>query len=152
MLWYVNYTLRKLCESKEISNQCIKKEKAWKQVFQYIKCKSSLDSVAHLVHLKVFLGWVPVSESEIHQFHCIEDNAKCSGRDAQGSQFKWLQVSGQRMTYHGIMGWYHQLNRHESEQTLGDGEGQGSLTCCSLWGCKELDTTEQLNNKVSGDG
>ena len=32
------------------------------------------------------------------------------------------------------------------EQTLGDGEGQGSLTCCGLWGCKELDTTEQLNN------
>ena len=34
-------------------------------------------------------------------------------------------------------------------QALGDGEGQGSLACCSLWGRKELDTTEQLNkNKV----
>lgn len=56
MLWYVNYTLRKLCESKQISNQCIKKEKARKQLFQYTKCKSALDSVAHLVHLKLFLG------------------------------------------------------------------------------------------------
>ena len=44
-------------------------------------------------------------------------------------------------------GWHHQLNGHEFEQTPGDGEGQGSLMCCSPWGCKELDTTEQLNNK-----
>ena len=33
-----------------------------------------------------------------------------------------------------------------SEQTLGDNKGQGSLACCSPWGCKELDMTEQLNN------
>ena len=32
------------------------------------------------------------------------------------------------------------------EKTLGDSEGQGSLACCSPWGCKELDTTKQLNN------
>ena len=41
--------------------------------------------------------------------------------------------------------WHHQLNGHESEQTLGDNEGQGSLECCSPWGCKELDITERLN-------
>ena len=35
--------------------------------------------------------------------------------------------------------------RHEFEQALGDGEGQGSLACCSPWGHKELDMTEQLN-------
>ena len=33
-----------------------------------------------------------------------------------------------------------------SEQAPGDGEGQGSLACCSPWGHKELDTTEQMNN------
>ena len=37
-------------------------------------------------------------------------------------------------------------NGHEFEQTPGDGEGQGSLACCSPWGHKELDTTERLNN------
>ena len=42
--------------------------------------------------------------------------------------------------------WHHRLNGHEFEQTPGDGEGQGSLVCCSSWGCKELDMTEQLNN------
>ena len=45
-----------------------------------------------------------------------------------------------------MVGWHHQLNGQEFVQTLGDGEGQGSLACCSPQGCKELDTTEQLNN------
>ena len=45
-----------------------------------------------------------------------------------------------------MVGWYHQLSGCEFEQTLGDGEGQGGLVCCSLWGCKELDTTKRLNN------
>ena len=43
---------------------------------------------------------------------------------------------------------YHQLNRHEFEQTLGDSEGQGSLECCSPWGHKELDITYQLKNII----
>ena len=42
--------------------------------------------------------------------------------------------------------WDHLLNIHEFEQALVDSEGQGSLVCCSPWGHKELDTTEQLNN------
>ena len=41
---------------------------------------------------------------------------------------------------------HRRLNGHELEQALGAGEGQGSLVCCSPWGRKELDTTEQLNN------
>ena len=41
-----------------------------------------------------------------------------------------------------MVGWDHQLNGHEFEQTLADGKGQGSLVCCSPWYCKELDTTE----------
>ena len=41
--------------------------------------------------------------------------------------------------------WHHQLNGHEFEQAP-DAEGQGSLACCSPWGHKESDTTEQLNN------
>ena len=45
-----------------------------------------------------------------------------------------------------MVGWHHRLNGHEFEQTRGDGEGQGSLVCCSPWGCKELETTKGLNN------
>ena len=40
---------------------------------------------------------------------------------------------------------HHQLNGHEFEQTLGIGNGQGSLVCCSPWGHKKLYTTEWLN-------
>ena len=45
-----------------------------------------------------------------------------------------------------MVGWYHQLNGHEFEQTLGNGEEQGSLVCCSPWDFKELYITEQLNS------
>ena len=45
-----------------------------------------------------------------------------------------------------IVLWHHQLNGHELEQTPGHAERQGSLTCCSPWGHKKSDKTEQLNN------
>ena len=44
-----------------------------------------------------------------------------------------------------MVGWHHQLNGHEFEQVLGDGDGQGGLVCCSPWGQRKSDTTEQLN-------
>ena len=47
-----------------------------------------------------------------------------------------------------MVGWHHRLNEHEFERALGDGEGQGSMACCSPWGCKELDITELLNNDM----
>ena len=49
------------------------------------------------------------------------------------------------MTENEMVGWHHQLNGHESEQTLGFGDGQGSLVFCSSWGRNELDMTERLN-------
>ena len=49
------------------------------------------------------------------------------------------------MTEDEIVGWHHQLNGHEFEQVLGVGDGHGGLVCCSPWGCKQLDMTEQLN-------
>ena len=45
-----------------------------------------------------------------------------------------------------MVGWHHQLHGCEFEQTVGDDEGQGSLACCSPWGRKESDMTEQLHN------
>ena len=45
-----------------------------------------------------------------------------------------------------MVAWHHQLNGHDFEQAPGDG-GAGSLACCSPWGHKESDTTEQLINK-----
>ena len=44
-----------------------------------------------------------------------------------------------------MVGWHHRLDGHEFEQALVVGDGQGSLPCCSPWGQKGSDTTEQLN-------
>ena len=44
-----------------------------------------------------------------------------------------------------MVGCHHWLDGHDFEQALGVGDGQGSLVCCSPWGCKESDTTEWLN-------
>ena len=44
-----------------------------------------------------------------------------------------------------MVGWDHQLSGHEFEQALGGGDVQGGLACCSSWGLKESDMTEQLN-------
>ena len=49
------------------------------------------------------------------------------------------------MTEDEMAGWHHQLDGHEFEQSLGVGEGQGSLACFSPWGHKESDMTERLN-------
>ena len=49
------------------------------------------------------------------------------------------------MTEDEMVGWHHRLDEHEFEQALGVGDAQGTLPCCSPWGCKEWDTTEWLN-------
>ena len=49
------------------------------------------------------------------------------------------------MTEDEMVGRHHWFNGHGFEQTLGNDEGQGSLACCSPWGHKESDMTEQLN-------
>ena len=50
------------------------------------------------------------------------------------------------MTEDEMVGWYHRLEGREFEQALGVGDGQGSLVCCSSWGCKELDMTDRLSH------
>ena len=57
-----------------------------------------------------------------------------------------VKARGEGLTEDEMVGWHHWLNGHEFEQGLGDGKGQGSLACCSPWGCKESETAEWLNN------
>ena len=65
-----------------------------------------------------------------------------AGKD-WGQEVKWV-------TEDEMVGWRHQVNGHEFEQTLGDSEGQGSLACCSTWGLKESDIeTEQQQPRLS---
>ena len=65
------------------------------------------------------------------------------GKDSDAGRY-WVQEE-KGTTEDEMAGWHHQLNGHESEWTLGVGDGQGGLVCCNSWGRKESDTTEQLN-------
>ena len=64
-----------------------------------------------------------------------------------GKDWRWEEKG---MTEDEMVGWHHWIDGHESEQTLEDNEGQGSLACCSPWGLKESDKTwlNRKNNKI----
>ena len=65
------------------------------------------------------------------------------GKDSDaGKDWRWEEKG---TTEDEMDGWHHELDGHEFEQTLRVGDGQRSLACCSLWGCKESDMTEWLN-------
>ena len=66
-------------------------------------------------------------------------------RKGPDAEKDWRQEE-KGMTEDKMVGWHHWLNEHEFEQALGVGDEQGSLGCCSLWGLKESDVTERLNN------
>ena len=65
------------------------------------------------------------------------------GKDSDAGR-DWEQEE-KGMTEDEMAGWYHRLDGHEFEWTLGVGDGQGGLVCCKLWGREESDMTEQLN-------
>ena len=65
------------------------------------------------------------------------------GKDPNAAK-DWRQEE-KGMTDDETVGWHHRLDGHEFQQAPGVGDGQGSLLCCSPWGHKKLDTTEQLN-------
>ena len=66
----------------------------------------------------------------------------CIGKDPDTGKDGGQEEKG--ATEDEMVGWHHQLNRHEFEQTPGDTEGQGSLVCCSPWGHKELWTLRDM--------
>ena len=65
--------------------------------------------------------------------------SRLTGKDRDVRKDWWQEE--ERVTEDEMVGWHHQLNGHEFEQTPGDGEGQGSLECYSPLGPKELDMT-----------
>ena len=65
------------------------------------------------------------------------------GKDSDTGRYWGQKEKG--TTEDEISGWHHQLDGCEFEWTPRDGDGQGGLACCDSWGCRESDTTEQLN-------
>ena len=83
------------------------------------------------------------AEAEVSIFWPPDAKSQLIGKDPDVGKDWGQEAKG--ATEDEMVGWHHQLNGQEFEQTLGDSEGQGSLVCCSPWGHKELDMTEQLN-------
>ena len=110
-------TLEGPLECKEIKPVNPKGNQPWK-VFERIDVEAE-DTILWLPDAK---NWLIIKDSD-------------TGKD-------WRQEE-KGMTEDEMVGWHHPLNGHEFEQASGDGEGQGSLECCSPWGHKELDTTER---------
>ena len=80
------------------------------------------------------------AEAEAPILWPIVEKSQLIGKDPDAGKDRGLEEKG--MTEDEIVGWHHKLNGHEFEQISGDGEGQGSLACCSPWGCRELNMTE----------
>ena len=100
------------------------------------------------VHLKGNQSWIFIGRTDVEAETPIlwppDVKSWFIWKDADAGKVWGQEEKG--MTEDELTGWHHWLNGHELEQALGDGEGQGSLSCCSPWGHRELDTTEQLNN------
>ena len=102
------------------SNQSILKE---------ISCEYSLEGLRLKVKLQYFGNLMAKNWLTRKDLDAVKD---------------WRQEE-KGVTEDELVGWHHQLNGHEFEQTRGVDDGQGSLACCGPRGHKELDTTEQLN-------
>ena len=105
------------------------------------------------VNLKGNQCWILIggtdAEAEAPVFWSSDVNMWLTGKVPVAGE-DWGQKE-KRAIEDEMAGWHHWCNGHELGQTLGDGEGQGSLECCSPWGHKELDMTGWLNtNKNVG--
>ena len=95
-----------------------------------------------LVHPKGNQSWIVLGRTYVEAETPIlwrpDVKSRLTGKDPDAGK-DW------RTTEDDMVGWHHWLNRQEFEKTPGPGDGQGDLACCSLWGHKESDPTEQLN-------
>ena len=130
---------RKLSSKKFMPSNCGAGECSW---------NSSLDSKIKPVNPKGNQPWIFIwrtdAKAETPILWPPDGKSWLTEKDSDAGK-DWGQEE-KVTTEDEVVGWHHQLNGHESEQTRADSEGQGSLACCSLWGCKESDMTEWLNN------
>ena len=102
------------------------------------------------VHPKGNQPWILIgrsdAEAEVPMLWPPDVKTRFIGKDPDVGK-DWRQEE-KGTTENETVGWHHWFNGHEIEQALGDGDGQGSLACCSLWGRKESDKTEQQNNRL----
>ena len=98
------------------------------------------------VHPKGDQFWVFIGRTDVEAETPILCPPDVKSRLTGKRYRRWKRLREEKGTTEDEMvGWHHRLNGHEFEQTPGVGDGQGGLAFCSPWGCRESDTTEQLN-------
>ena len=99
------------------------------------------------VHPKENQSWIFIGRTDVEAeapLHWPPDGKSwLTGKDPEAGKDWGQEEKG--TTEDKIVGWHHQLNGHGFGWTLGVGDGQGGLACCSPWDHKELDMTERLN-------
>ena len=103
------------------------------------------------INLKGNQSWIFIwrtdTEAETPILWLPNANNWLTGKDLDAGK-DWRQEE-KGMTEDDMVGWHHWFDEHEFEAALGIGDGQGSLACCSPWGHKESDVTEQLNSIIT---
>ena len=130
----------------------IKKSESWRTDAFELSCwrsllESPLDCTEiNTVNRKGNDSWILIgktdAEAETSMLWPPDAKNWVIGKDPDAGK-NWRQEE-KGMTEDEMVGWHHPLNEHEFEQAPGVGDGQGSLACCSPWGCKESETTEWL--------
>ena len=119
----------------------IKKAECWRWCFWTVVLEKTLESPLNSkdikpVNLKGNQPWIFIGTTDAEAPTLWPpDVSQLNGNDPEAGK-NWRQEE-KGMTEDEMVGWHYLLNGHESEQTLGDGDGQGILACCSPWGCKE---------------
>jgi len=106
----------------------------------------SLSQQRYRTSLKGNQPWILTGRTDAETPTLLPPNVKSQ---LIGRPWCWerLMAEVKRATEDKMVGWHHWFNGHELGQTPGDGEGQGSLACCSPQGRKESDMTWQLSDK-----
>ena len=130
----------------------IKKAEHWRiesELWCWRRLGSSFDCKINSVSPKGNQSWIFIGRTDAKAEAPIlwppDAKSQLIRKDPDAGKDWWQEEKG--MTEDEMVGWHHQLNGHEYEQAMGDGGGQGSLACCSIWVPKELDMTNWLNNK-----
>ena len=116
---------------------------------QYLTRKNSCLAAreATPVHPKGNQSWVFLGRTDVEAETPIlwppDAKSWLIGKNSNAGKDWWQEEKG--TTEDEMVGWHHRLNEHGFGWTLGVGDGQRGLACCSSWGRKESDTTERLN-------
>ena len=115
---------------------------SWRTLESPLDCKEIKPVNPKENQSRVFIGRTD-AEAETPTLWSADVKNWLIGKDPDAGK-DWRQEE-KRMTEDEMVRWHHWLDGHVFEEAPGVGDGQGSLACCSPWGCKMLDMTEQLN-------